>query len=111
MKKKSMRIKRFNGKLLKSNQTLTILCVLLLTGMFLGAVCVKHADEAVLEKIKALTGAYFVTGNESSIIKNFLSYISADTQFIILSVLFGLCVIGEPILWLLPIMQAVNWFK
>ena len=46
MKKKSMRIKRFNGKLLKSNQTLTILCVLLLTGMFLGAVCVKHADEA-----------------------------------------------------------------
>ena len=30
MKKKSMRIKRFNGKLLKSNQTLTILCVLLL---------------------------------------------------------------------------------
>ena len=108
MKKKSMRIKRFNGKLLKSNQTLTILCVLLLTGMFLSAVCVKHADEAVLEKIKALTGAYFVTGNESSIIKNFLSYISADTQFIILSVLFGLCVIGEPILWLLPVIRGLG---
>ena len=105
MKKKSMRIKRFNGKLLKSNQTLTILCVLLLTGMFLGAVCVKHADEAVLEKIKTLTGAYFVTGNESSIIKNF---ISADTQFIILSVLFGLCVIGEPILWLLPVIRGLG---
>lgn len=108
MKKKSMRIKRFNGKLLKSNQTLTILCVLLLTGMFLGAVCVKHADEAVLEKIKTLTGAYFVMGNESSIIKNFLSYISADTQFIILSVLFGLCVIGEPILWLLPVIRGLG---
>lgn len=108
MKKKSMRIKRFNGKLLKSNQTLTVLCVLLLTGMLLGAVCVKHADEAVLERIKTLTGAYFVTGNESSIIKNFLSYISADTQFIILSVLFGLCVIGEPILWLLPVIRGLG---
>lgn len=108
MKKKSMRIKRFNGKLLKSNQTLTILCVLLLTGMFLGAVCVKHAGEAMLEKIETLTGAYFVTGNESSIIKNFLSYISADTQFIILSVLFGMCVIGEPILWLLPVIRGLG---
>lgn len=108
MKKKSMRIKRFNGKILKSNQTLTVLCVLLLTGMLLGAVCVKHADEAVLEKIKTLTGAYFVTGNENSIIKNFLSYISADTQFIILSVLFGLCVIGEPILWLLPVIRGLG---
>ena len=108
MKKKSMRIKRFNGKLLKSNQTLTVLCVLLLTGMFLGAVCVKHADEAVLEKIKTLTGAYFIMGNESSIIKNFLSYISADTQFIILSVFFGMCVIGEPILWLLPVIRGLG---
>lgn len=108
MKKKRLRIKGFNRKILKSNQTLTLLCILLLTGMFLGAVCVKHADEAMLEKIKLLTGTYISSGVSRSILDNFLSYISADTVFIIISVFFGLCVIGEPILWTLPMIRGLG---
>lgn len=108
MKKKRLRIKGFNRKTLKSNQTLTLLCILLLTGMFLGAVCVKHADEAMLEKIKLLTGTYISSEVSRSIIDNFLSYILADTVFIILSVFFGLCVIGEPILWILPSIRGLG---
>lgn len=108
MKKKRLRIKGFNRRILKSNQTLTLLCTLLLTGMFLGAVCVKHADEAMLEKIKLLTGTYISSGVSRSILDNFLSYISADTVFIILSVFFGLCVIGEPILWTLPMIRGLG---
>ncbi len=108
MKKKRLGIKGFNRKILKSNQTLTLLCTLLLTGMFLGAVCVKHADEAMLEKIKSLTGTYISSGVSRSILDNFLSYISADTVFIILSVFFGLCVIGEPILWTLPMIRGLG---
>ena len=108
MKKKRLRIKGFNRKALKSNQTITILCILLLTGMFLGAVCVKHADEAMLEKIKLLTGTYISSGASRSILDNFLSYISADTVFIIISVFFGLCVIGEPILWTLPMIRGLG---
>ncbi len=108
MKKKRLRIKGFNRKTLKSNQTLTLLCILLLTGMFLGAVCVKHADEAMLEKIKLLTGTYISSEVSRSILDNFLSYILADTVFIILSVFFGLCVIGEPILWILPLIRGLG---
>ena len=108
MKKKRLRIKGFNRRILKSNQTLTLLCTLLLTGMFLGAVCVKHADETMLEKIKLLTGTYISSGVSRSILDNFLSYISADTVFIILSVFFGLCVIGEPILWTLPMIRGLG---
>ncbi len=108
MKKKRLRIKGFNRKILKSNQTLTLLCILLLTGMFLGAVCVKHADEAMLEKIKLLTGTYISSGASRSILDNFLSYISADTVFIIISVFFGLCLIGEPILWTLPMIRGLG---
>lgn len=108
MKKKRLRIKGFNRRILKSNQTLTLLCTLLLTGMFLGAVCVKHADEAMLEKIKLLTGTYINSGVSRSILDNFLSYISADTVFIILSVFFGLCIIGEPILWTLPMIRGLG---
>ncbi len=108
MKKKRLRIKGFNRKTLKSNQTLTLLCILLLTGVFLGAVCVKHADEAMLEKIKLLTGTYISSEVSRSILDNFLSYILADTVFIILSVFFGLCVIGEPILWILPLIRGLG---
>lgn len=108
MKKKRFGIRGFSGKILKNNQTLTLLCTLLLTGMFLGAVCVKHADEAMLEKIKLLTGTYISSGVSRSILDNFLSYISADTVFIILSVFFGLCVIGEPILWTLPMIRGLG---
>lgn len=108
MKKKRLRIKGFNRKILKSNQTLMLLCILLLTGMFLGAVCVKHADEAMLEKIKLLTGTYISSGVSRSILDNFLSYISADTVFIVISVFFGLCVIGEPILWTLPMIRGLG---
>ncbi len=108
MKKKRLRIKGFNRRILKNNQTLTLLCTLLLTGMFLGAVCVKHADETMLEKIKLLTGTYISSGVSRSILDNFLSYISADTVFIILSVFFGLCVIGEPILWTLPMIRGLG---
>lgn len=108
MKKKRLRIKGFNRKILKSNQTLTLLCILLLTGMFLGAVCVKHADEAMLEKMKLLTGTYINSGVSRSILDNFLSYILADTVFIVISVFFGLCVIGEPILWTLPMIRGLG---
>jgi len=108
MKRKRLRIRGFNRKILKSNQTLTLLCTLLLTGMFLGAVCVKHADEAMLEKIKLLTGTYISTGVSRSILDSFFSYISADTVFIILSVFFGLCVIGEPVLWVLPMVRGLG---
>lgn len=108
MKKKRFGIRGFSGKILKSNQTLTLLCTLLLTGMFLGAVCVKHADETMLESIKSLTGTHISSGVSRSILDNFLSYISADTVFIILSVFFGLCVIGEPILWILPLIRGLG---
>lgn len=108
MKKKRFGIRGFSGKILKSNQTLTLLCTLLLTGMFLGAVCVKHADETMLESIKSLTGTHISSGVNRSILDNFLSYITADTVFIILSVFFGLCVIGEPILWILPLIRGLG---
>lgn len=108
MKKKRFGIKAFNRKLLKSNQTLTLLCTVLLTGMFLGAVCVRRADETTLERIKLLTGAYISSGAGRSFLDSFVSYVSADTIFIMLSVFFGLCVIGEPILWALPMIRGLG---
>ena len=44
MKKKRMRIKRFNGKLLKSNQTLTILYAVYNFVGFIRHVCNRRAD-------------------------------------------------------------------
>ncbi len=107
-RKRSFKAARISRRVLISNQRTVILTALFICGLLLGSVSVKNADANILEKIKELTENFILQKNSQSILQNFAASAGTDTIFILLSVMFGLCIIGEPILWLLPLIRGLG---
>lgn len=107
-KKRRLRSARVNKRVLINNQRTVILTALFMCGLLLGSVSVKNADTEILEKIKELTESFILQKSSQSILQNFAASAGTDTLFILLSVMFGLCIIGEPVLWLLPLVRGLG---
>lgn len=97
-----------NKKFIKNNQRIIILTAMFVIGSFLGAMSVKNADAELLEKIKNITDNYIIIKSSQSILQSFLSALITDSVFLGLSAIFGLCIIGEPVLWLIPLIRGLG---
>lgn len=107
-RKKIIRTHRRTGLVLKSNQRLMLLLLFYVTGSFIGAVAVKGIDGEMLVHIKELAESFVQQRNTQSILQNFLSSVLTDTVYTIIAAVFGLCLIGEPILWLIPLARGLG---
>ncbi len=108
MKRKRFKLKAysakknmFDAKILKNNQRLILLTFIFIVGLILGAACVKNPSEITLAKINLKKAA-------QSILVNFGSYYLSDLIFICIAAVFALCIIGEPIIWLLPLIRGLG---
>ena len=108
LKTYSRRKKLLGNSILKNNQRLIILTFLFVVGLIMGAACVKNPNEITLSKIKELIDAFYLKKASQSIIANFGSYYLSDLVFIIIAAVFGLCVIGEPVIWILPLIRGMG---
>lgn len=102
------RNRRKNGKFIKNNQKTVILVFIFIIGVFSGAFSVKNADAQLLVKIKELTESYIALKSSGSILNNFISATITDFIFISISSVFGLCLLGAPVLWALPAFRGLG---
>lgn len=107
-RKFAKRSKAKTGQFIKSNQKTVILIFIFIIGVFCGALTVKNADSQTLVKIKELTENYLQLKSADSLLQNFISASVSDLFFISLSTVFGLCLIGKPVLWSLPAIRGLG---
>lgn len=96
------------GQLIKSNQKTVFLIFIFIIGVFSGAFAVKNADAQLMIKIKELTENYLELKSSGSILKIFISAAVTDFFFIAISSIFGMSLIGAPVLWLLPAVRGLG---
>ena len=107
-RKFAKRSKAKTGQFIKSNQKTVILIFIFIIGVFCGAFSVKNADTQTLVKIKELTENYIALKSRDSILQNFISASVSDLFFIGVSAIFGLCLVGKPVLWTLPAVRGLG---
>lgn len=96
------------GRFIKNNQKTVILFFIFIIGVFSGAFSVKNADAQLLVKIKELTESYIALRSSGSILDNFISAAVTDLIFVSISLIFGLCLLGAPVLWALPAFRGLG---
>ncbi len=107
MIKKSVVIKAKRIKPLKWDYETIILFTLFLCGVILGVMLIKNCSEEFCDFLKSGLGNYISTKNKSS----FITCLSGTTAFLLLFVLidflFGLCAVGTPLVWIVPVAFGV----
>lgn len=105
--RKKKRINRTN--ILQRNQKLILLTVIFVCGVLLGIFFVKHAENnATFTNLKALVDAHFKQSEAQSVLMNFLSMLGTDCIYLTAAVLLGLCIAGEPFLWVVPLVKGLG---
>lgn len=102
------RKKRVSKGIFKSNQKLILLTTLFVCGMLLGVLFVKHASTETYSMLQNLVDTHFKETEAQSVLMNFLTTLGTEGIYLLLVVLCGLCIVGEPILWLLPIGKGLG---
>lgn len=94
--------------ILQNNQKLIMLTLIFICGLFVGALTVKNTNAVFGESLKSLVENYYTARNGQSVLHSFLSAFGSECIFLLIAMLFGVCIIGEPILWLLPFVKGLG---
>lgn len=100
--------KRSYDGVLKQNQKLVILTVLLICGLILGALADKKATGTSAEPLRDIVENYYKVKTEQTFLQNFLSTLGTESVYMGIALIFGVCVAGEPVLWLLPLIKGLG---
>lgn len=100
--------KRSYDGVLKQNQKLVILTVLLICGLILGALADKKATGTSAEPLRNIVENYYKVKTEQTFLQNFLSTLGTESVYMGIALIFGVCVAGEPVLWLLPLIKGLG---
>lgn len=103
-----IRFPKGKSGVMKNNQKLIILTVLFICGLFLGAIAVKNTNDTLAERLRMLIENFCLVRSQQSIFVNFLSMFGTECIFLVPAMIFGICVVGEPILWLLPLVKGMG---
>lgn len=103
-----IRFPKGKSGVMKNNQKLIILTVMFICGLFLGAIAVKNTSDTLAERLQILIENFCLVRSQQSIFINFLSMFGTECIFLIPAMIFGICVVGEPILWLLPLVKGMG---
>ncbi|MEZ3497517.1 MAG: stage II sporulation protein M [Lachnospiraceae bacterium] len=93
---------------LRNNQKLIMLTLIFICGLFVGALTVKNTNAVLGASLKSLLENYYTARSGQSVLHSFLSVFGSECIFLLIAMLFGVCIIGEPILWLLPFVKGLG---
>lgn len=108
------KIRKFRRKRIKpknaiiNNERIIILTFLYLAGVLLGSFIIKNADEGLLATVKELTESYINNKSFQSVLSGFLSYFIPDAVLAVISAVFGLSLIGELVIWWVPLFRGIG---
>lgn len=94
--------------ILKNNQKLFILTTVLICGVLLGIIFVKYTDAATFAALQNLLATHFKKCETQSLLLNVLSAFGTDCLYLCVAVLLGMCIAGEPFLWILPLIKGLG---
>lgn len=107
MLKKGMVIKAKRIKPLNLDCETIILFSLFLCGIIIGAFLIKNCDAEIKNALSTLLKNFFSAKAECGYFCCFSGTVVFLLVFIIMAFLFGLCAVGTPLVWLLPIAFGV----
>ena len=110
MKRSFKTNRRFNQNIgiIKSNEKLIILIFSFIVGIIFGSLTLKSGDGTLGTYLKNMTESSYQTTFSQSIIANTVSCFLPDFSAVLLSAIFGLSVIGEPIIWFIPFVRGLG---
>ena len=103
MFKKGVVIKANRIKPINLDCETIILFSLFLCGIILGAFLIKNCDDYIKNTLCTLLGNYISAKSECGFLACFSGVVVFLVIFIMLAFLFGLCAVGTPLVWLVPI--------
>lgn len=92
----------------KQNRRLIFLTAVFICGLLLGAMAMKNRDAALTEDLKLLVENFCMVRSRQSLVVNFFSTFGTECIFLIPAMLFGVCAVGEPFLWFLPLIRGMG---
>lgn len=94
-------------KFLHNNKLLIFLSIILLAGIFLGAVLIKLADKNILKLINILFLSDFKESLSKNLLDTFISSISSTFIFILISFFMGLSIWGFILAPIIPFIRGI----
>lgn len=92
----------------KHNQKLILLTIIFIIGVSFGALAVKTLNENEGQGLHGLIRNCYTAQSHQSFLENFLSALGSETLILLVCFIFGLCVIGEPAMWLIPGLRGLG---
>ncbi len=84
-----------------------ILFSLFLCGVILGAFLIKNCDDDIKNALSTLLSNYISAKTECGFLGCFSGVVVFLIIFILIAFLFGLCAVGTPLVWLVPIVFGI----
>lgn len=100
--------KREKSSVLRNHQKLIMLTLVFICGLFVGAVTVKNTGTVFGDSLKSLVENYYTARGAQSVLQNFFSAFGAECVFLLFAMFLGVCVVGEPLLWILPFVKGLG---
>lgn len=100
--------RRMCPSVFQNNQKLILLTTVLICGVLLGILFVKYSSDTAFTTLQNLVNAHFKQCESQSVFLNLLTAFGTEFLYIFSAVLFGFCLVGEPLLWSLPLVKGVG---
>lgn len=109
MKSKTLRKhKQISQNKFMLNQKMFLLLIVFVIGLIFGSVCIRNLDSTLVEKVQNFINNYFIVQSQQSILLNFLSVLANEILILFVPFVFGLCLIGEPVMWIEPVIRGLG---
>lgn len=92
----------------RSNILLTVLTTLFITGLVIGALCVRTAENDVLDKVIRMFRNYIEVRAQQQMFQNFASSFIVGNICIVLLYLLGLAAWGAPVILCIPMFEGLG---
>lgn len=90
------------------NAKLILLTTLFICGMLLGIGFIKHTDEMTFLTLQEMVENHYTRQSEQPLIHQFFSQLFSEGLYLLVSAVLGVCLAGEPFLWLLPVVKGIG---
>lgn len=104
----SSKIRPGRGSMAQSNGLLIVLTTLFISGVVIGALCVRTAESDILNKMLQMFQNYAQIRSQQTLFQNFSNSFIAGIFGIILLYLLGLTVWGTPLVLCLPVFEGMG---
>lgn len=93
---------------LQKRPKLMLLTGVMLCGLLLGALALRYADASQQTILSSIFDNELHSDAAEPIWKNFLYSFATQALYLLIAFIAGLCLAGEPVLWLLPLLKGMG---